>query len=66
MQPPFHHESLSLTVCENPDVFVLVGAIMGVFERAARTDLSIADVSFSLGYSEHANFTRAFTCWTGR
>jgi len=64
LQRPFPPEGLSLTVCGNTDVFVTVGAMMGVFERAARTDLSIADESLSLGYSEHTNFTRAFTCWT--
>ncbi|WP_108683006.1 AraC family transcriptional regulator [Methyloceanibacter sp. wino2] len=30
------------------------------------TDMTITEIALSLGYSEHANFTRAFTRWTGR
>lgn len=30
------------------------------------TDASVADVAFALGYSDHANFTRAFKRWTGQ
>lgn len=30
------------------------------------TDLSITQVALTLGYSEHANFTRAFSRWTGQ
>ncbi|GFO81586.1 AraC family transcriptional regulator [Methyloceanibacter sp.] len=29
------------------------------------TDLTITQVALTLGYSEHANFTRAFSRWTG-
>jgi AraC-like DNA-binding protein len=29
------------------------------------TDLSITEVAFALGYSDHANFTRAFNRWAG-
>ncbi|BAQ18382.1 transcriptional regulator, AraC family [Methyloceanibacter caenitepidi] len=30
------------------------------------TDMTITEIALSLGYSEHANFTRAFTRWTGK
>jgi len=29
------------------------------------TELSITEVAFVLGYSDHANFTRAFNRWAG-
>lgn len=30
------------------------------------TGLTVTEIALALGYSEHANFTRAFTRWTGR
>lgn len=35
-------------------------------ELLAQTNLSITEVALALGYSEHANFTRAFARWTGQ
>jgi len=32
----------------------------------AQSDLSLAEIAFALGFSEHAAFTRAFRRWTGR
>jgi AraC-like DNA-binding protein len=30
-----------------------------------RTDAKVLDLALDLGYSDHANFTRAFRRWTG-
>lgn len=36
-----------------------------VFEFQARSELSIAQIAFRLGYAEHSSFTRAFQRWSG-
>ncbi|ODS00359.1 hypothetical protein AUC68_00880 [Methyloceanibacter methanicus] len=35
-------------------------------ELLRNTDMTITQIALALGYSEHANFTRAFTRWTGQ